>query len=69
MRPFLQNTPLAAFRADTDSAEDIENAPRTGGRTAHDHEIAGLVGLLCLPEAGFTTGSVLCANGGMKFTS
>jgi NAD(P)-dependent dehydrogenase (short-subunit alcohol dehydrogenase family) len=68
MRPFLENTPLAAYREDTDSAEDMANAKRLGGRPAYDHEVAGLVGLLCLPEAGYTTGSVLCANGGMIFT-
>ncbi len=69
MRPFLEITPLAAYRSDTDSAEDMEDGKRTGGRPAYDHEIAGLVGLLCMPEAAYTTGSVLCANGGMIFTS
>jgi NAD(P)-dependent dehydrogenase (short-subunit alcohol dehydrogenase family) len=69
MRPFLETTPLAAYRSDMDSPEDIEEEKATGGRPAYDHEIAGLVGLLCMPEAAYTTGSVLCANGGMVFTS
>jgi len=69
MRPFLENTPLAALRVGVDPADAIDDGRRTGGRPAHESEIAGLVGLLCMPEAGFTTGSVLCANGGMVFTS
>jgi NAD(P)-dependent dehydrogenase (short-subunit alcohol dehydrogenase family) len=66
-RPFLQNTPLAAVRDGIDRTEFVKDYEKTGGRPAYEEEVAALVGLLCLPDAGFTTGSVLCANGGMKF--
>jgi NAD(P)-dependent dehydrogenase (short-subunit alcohol dehydrogenase family) len=69
MKPFLENTPLSAAVEGKDPPAVVEAAKTTGGRPAHDYEIASLVGLLCMPEAGFTTGSVLCANGGMTFTS
>jgi len=65
MRPFLQTTPLAAVREGVDSAADVQNVGKTGGRPAYEDEIAGLVALLCSPDAGWSTGSVLCANGGM----
>ncbi|RPB01152.1 NAD(P)-binding protein [Choiromyces venosus 120613-1] len=47
----------------------VRLAEKNGGRAAKTEEIAGLVGLLTLPEAGWTTGSVLCANGGMVFST
>ena len=37
-----------------------------GGRPASAEEIAGIVGMLCLPESQFCTGSVVNANGGMR---
>ena len=37
-----------------------------GRRPAFTSEIAGVVGMLCGPDAVWTTGSVVCANGGMK---
>ena len=68
IKPFIQNTPLAAPRKGID-AENIYYASQTaGGRPAYSEEIAGIVGMLCSPEAGWTTGSMVCANGGMKFS-
>jgi NAD(P)-dependent dehydrogenase (short-subunit alcohol dehydrogenase family) len=39
-----------------------------GKRPGFADEIAGVVGMLCAGEAGWTTGSVICANGGMKMS-
>lgn len=68
MAPGMKLTPLATVREDIDSKEVIEFAKLAAGRPAYDHEIAGVVGMLCSPEAGWTTGSVICANGGWKFS-
>jgi NAD(P)-dependent dehydrogenase (short-subunit alcohol dehydrogenase family) len=69
IKPFLQTTPLAKPRDGIDKTEFVQNIEKTGGRPAYESEVAGLVGLLCSPEASFSTGSVLNANGGMKFSS
>ncbi|KAJ9642386.1 hypothetical protein H2201_004779 [Coniosporium apollinis] len=68
INPWLKNTPLAAAREGIDDKEFVEQAPKAGGRPAYEHEIAGVVGMLCLPESGWSTGSVVCANGGMRFS-
>lgn len=39
-----------------------------GMRPAFASEIAGTIDMLCSEEAGWTTGSVVCANGGMKMS-
>jgi 3-oxoacyl-[acyl-carrier protein] reductase len=39
-----------------------------GGRAASVQEIAGVVGMLCSAESAWCTGSVICANGGMRFS-
>lgn len=67
-RPFIETTPLAAPRKGIDEERIYEASQGAGGRPAYSGEIAGIVGMLCLPEAGWTTGSVICANGGMKFS-
>jgi NAD(P)-dependent dehydrogenase (short-subunit alcohol dehydrogenase family) len=67
-KPFIENTPLAAPRKGIDSDRIYEASQGAGGRPAYSEEIAGVVGMLCLAEAGWTTGSVICANGGMKFS-
>jgi NAD(P)-dependent dehydrogenase (short-subunit alcohol dehydrogenase family) len=66
IKPFNEVTPLAALRKGVDDEKIYEISG--GGRPAYTEEIAGVVGMLCLPEAGWTTGSVICANGGMKFS-
>jgi NAD(P)-dependent dehydrogenase (short-subunit alcohol dehydrogenase family) len=68
MSPFTKNTPLAAVRDGIDREIFVKEAPLAGGRPAYEEEIAGVVSMLCLPEAGWSTGSVVCANGGMKFS-
>jgi len=60
-------TPLAAVR-ETDTAEVKELGNRLGGRPAYAHEIAGIVAILCDPDAGWCTGSVVSANGGLSFS-
>ncbi|OTA83722.1 hypothetical protein M434DRAFT_378274 [Hypoxylon sp. CO27-5] len=60
-------TPLAPVRP-SDSPEVREIGERIGGRAAYDHEIAGLVAMLCSPEAGWCTGSLISANGGLSFS-
>lgn len=39
-----------------------------GKRPGFTDEIAGVIGMLCSQESGWTTGSVICANGGMKMS-
>lgn len=67
-RPFLQNTPLATPRKGIDADDQYDYYVKVGGRPGYSEEVAGVVGMLCLPEAAWTTGSVICANGGMKFS-
>ncbi|KAF2690619.1 NAD(P)-binding protein [Lentithecium fluviatile CBS 122367] len=67
-KPHIENTPLAAPRKGIDPEEIYEPSVKAGGRPAYSEEVAGVIGMLCLPEAGWTTGSVVCANGGMRFS-
>jgi NAD(P)-dependent dehydrogenase (short-subunit alcohol dehydrogenase family) len=68
IKPFIENTPLAAPRKGIDPEKIYDASQSAGGRPAYSEEIAGIVGMLCSPEAGWTTGSMVCANGGMKFS-
>ncbi|KAF2018222.1 NAD(P)-binding protein [Aaosphaeria arxii CBS 175.79] len=68
-RPFIQHTPLATPREGIDPKEVWHPLEKTGGRAAYSEEIAGVVAMLCSPEAGWSTGSVVCANGGMVFST
>lgn len=56
--------PLAATREGVDSEQTIAAAKPMGGRPAYLEEVAGIVGLLCMPEAGWITGQVIGSNGG-----
>lgn len=60
--------PLAATREGVDSVETIAAAKDMGGRPAYLEEVAGIVGLLCMPEAGWITGQVIGSNGGGVMT-
>jgi 3-oxoacyl-[acyl-carrier protein] reductase len=60
--------PLAATREGIDSPETIAAAKDMGGRPAYLKEVAGIVGLLCMPEAGWITGQVVGSNGGGVMT-
>ncbi|KAI9790429.1 MAG: hypothetical protein M1835_000958 [Candelina submexicana] len=67
--PWQQNTPLAAVREGVDDKGVLETAEIAGGRPAYESEIAGVVAMLCSEDAAWCTGSVVCANGGMKFST
>lgn len=71
INPWLKNTPLAKVRDDLDSEKEVTDGAedKLGGRMARDYEIAGCVGMCVSPESGWCTGSVICANGGMKFSA
>lgn len=60
--------PLAATREGIDSEETIAAAKPVGGRPAYVEEVASIVGLLCMPEAGWITGQVIGSNGGGVMT-
>ncbi|CAK7245055.1 MAG: hypothetical protein STHCBS139747_006621 [Sporothrix thermara] len=68
IRGLIERTPLMRPRPGVDP-EDVIAATRDplsgGGRPAYTSEIAGIVGMLCLPDSAWCTGQVVCANGGM----
>lgn len=60
-------TPLASVRpSDSFAMREVEK--QVGGRPAYESEIAGVVATLCSPDAGWCTGSLVCANGGQVFS-
>lgn len=69
MSHWTLNTPLAAIRKDVDREDLVKGAEIAGGRPAYDTDIAGVVAMLCTPDSGWCTGSVICANGGMRFST
>lgn len=69
MKPLIQTTPLSLVREGIDEDKFVKDAERAGGRPAYDYEIAGVVAMLCLEDAAWCTGSVVCANGGMRFST
>ncbi|KAJ9144693.1 L-xylo-3-hexulose reductase [Pleurostoma richardsiae] len=77
-QPYVDATPLAEYhgepevkaKAGTD-AERFDNIVKEsmgGRRPGFTDEIAGAIDMLCSAEAAWTTGSVICANGGMKMS-
>lgn len=66
LRPFIQQTPGSKIRPEVDDADLVADADNAGGRPAYVGEIAGIVGMLCTSDAGWCTGQVVCANGGMR---
>jgi len=67
IRPFSQHTPLMRVRPGIDPQDMVDGAKASGGRPATVDEIAGVVGMLCTPDAAWITGQVVCANGGFIF--
>jgi len=65
IRGWIEHTPLMRARPGVDPDEVVEEAISSGGRPAHTSEVAGIVGMLCTPDASWCTGQVVCANGGM----
>lgn len=68
MANFIRTAPLMKERAGLDPQEFVDDAPNSGGRPGYDYEVAGCVGMLCTAESAWCTGSVVCANGGMRFS-
>jgi NAD(P)-dependent dehydrogenase (short-subunit alcohol dehydrogenase family) len=77
-QPYVDTAPLAAYNGEEGvlemAGEDAERFDRLvrgsmkGRRPAFTGEIAGTIDMLCSVEGGWTTGSVICANGGMKMS-
>ncbi|OIW23445.1 NAD(P)-binding protein [Coniochaeta ligniaria NRRL 30616] len=65
IKGWIMHTPLMKARPGVDSDEVVADAEESGGRNAYTPEIAGIVGMLCSEDAGWCTGQVVCANGGM----
>jgi len=59
--------PLARERPGVDTPEMLRLAGEIGGRPGTLEEVAGIVGIACLPESGWMTGNQLGASGGGAF--
>ncbi|PYH46203.1 SDR family NAD(P)-dependent oxidoreductase [Aspergillus saccharolyticus JOP 1030-1] len=76
MQGFQDNTPLSKMmegedrqlEALTEEQKRLIREKMGGRRPGFTGEVAGVVGMLCTEDAGWCTGSVVCANGGLKFT-
>ncbi|KAJ0119625.1 L-xylo-3-hexulose reductase [Diaporthe amygdali] len=69
LEPFQLATPLSAVReADRPELVKLANEKMAGRRPAYWSEVAAIVGMLCGPESAWCTGSVVCANGGLRFS-
>ncbi|RDH26241.1 hypothetical protein BDQ94DRAFT_155821 [Aspergillus welwitschiae] len=77
MQGFQDNTPLSKLVDGEEAVEELlsEEQKRLirekmgGRRPAFTREIAGVVGMLCTEDGAWCIGSVVCANGGLKFTT
>lgn len=77
-QPYVDAAPLAKYQGEKavlemagDDADRFDKTVREGmggQRPGFTSEIAGTIDMLCSAEAGWTTGSVVCANGGMKMS-
>lgn len=77
-QPYVDAAPLAAYDGEADvlamAGDDAQRFDKTvreamgGRRPGFASEIAGTIDMLCSEEGGWTTGSVICANGGMKMS-
>lgn len=60
--------PLSGAREwDTDEIKAM--ASKWAGRPAYVEEIAGIIAIICNPESGWMTGSLVSANGGLCFST
>ncbi|KIW22083.1 uncharacterized protein PV07_12500 [Cladophialophora immunda] len=68
--PFQQATPLSAVREGVDRPELVQlaNEKMGGRRPAYWSEVAAVVGMVCGEDSAWCTGSVVCANGGLRFS-
>ncbi|KAI1081274.1 short-chain dehydrogenase [Whalleya microplaca] len=65
IKGWIEHAPLMRARPGVDAEEVVEDAKTSGGRPAYVGEVAGIVAMLCSEDAGWCTGQVVCANGGM----
>lgn len=65
IKGWIEHAPLMRARKGIDADEVVEEAKTSGGRPAYVHEVAGIAGMLCTPDAAWCTGQVVCANGGL----
>ncbi|KAG9251463.1 uncharacterized protein F5Z01DRAFT_283141 [Emericellopsis atlantica] len=79
-QPYVDAAPLAEYdgeeyvlaqlngHAEQERFDKIVREGMGGRRPGFTKEIAGTIDMLCSEESGWTTGSVICANGGMKMS-
>ncbi|RSL96467.1 L-xylo-3-hexulose reductase [Fusarium oligoseptatum] len=77
-QPYVDVAPLASYNGEKDVLamaggdaqrfDEIVRGPMKGRRPGFTTEIAGTIDMLCSAESGWTTGSVICANGGMRMS-
>lgn len=77
-QPYVDTAPLASYHgeegvlamagSDAKKFDRLVRGEMKSRRPAFTSEIAGTIDMLCSAEAGWTTGSVICANGGMKMS-
>ncbi|ODM21829.1 hypothetical protein SI65_02673 [Aspergillus cristatus] len=73
MQGYMDATPLSKVLEGDEKMDSLTEEQKTaiqekmgGRRPAFTSEIAGVVGMLCTGDGGWCTGSVVCANGGMR---
>ncbi|OHF04028.1 hypothetical protein CORC01_00890 [Colletotrichum orchidophilum] len=71
LEPFQLAAPLTAVRDGVDRPELVKlaNEKMAGRRPAYWTEIAAVVGMICGQDSSWCTGSVVCANGGLRFST
>ncbi|KAM0341392.1 hypothetical protein ACHAPU_010035 [Fusarium lateritium] len=77
-QPYVDVAPLAQYNGEPEvlamAGSDAQRFDRTvresmgNRRPGFTAEIAGTIDMLCSEESGWTTGSVVCSNGGMKMS-
>jgi NAD(P)-dependent dehydrogenase (short-subunit alcohol dehydrogenase family) len=77
-QPYVDTAPLASYHgekevlalagSEADKFDRVVREGMKGRRPGFTSEIAGTIDMLCSSEGGWTTGSVICANGGMKMS-
>ncbi|KAH7116659.1 putative short chain dehydrogenase/ reductase [Dactylonectria estremocensis] len=71
LEPFQLATPLSAVRDGFDRPDLVKlaNTKMAGRRPAYWSEVAGIVGMLCGEDSAWCTGSVIYADGGLRFST
>ena len=71
LEPFQLAAPLTKVREGFDRPDLVElaNTKMAGRRPAYWSEVAAIVGMICGEDSAWCTGSVVCANGGLRFST